>query len=56
MPFGAIEIMFPSAAPAALDEAAAAGFDGRLVLETASPGDEQADAAANLEYARRVLG
>jgi hexulose-6-phosphate isomerase len=41
---------------AVADALDAVGFEGWLVLETASSGDQQSDAVANLEYARRVLG
>ena len=46
------QIQFPPIAAAVWD----IGYDGWLILETASPTDLEADTRRNIEYVRRVFG
>ncbi len=46
------QIHFPAIAAAVRD----IGYDGWLILETASPNDLEADTARNIEYVRRAFG
>ena len=46
------QINFPAIAAAVKD----IGYDGWLILETASPNDLEADTRKNIGYVRRVFG